>query len=146
MQAALGKPTLGDLRSAAKVVDSLLADPDRKVVMKPVPLQDMHLVGFGDASYGKRPLKSRVIFATTADFLESKEVDVSLQDWKNARIAAAVGSTLSAETTSIKNLFGALHWLRSCYLDVLHAFLHRFHIWIVAGRWRRSFGHGAAGP
>ena len=101
MQAALAKPTLGDLKHGAKVIDTFLEDPDREVVMKPIPLDNLVLVGFGDASYGQRPVESQVVLATTPEFLESKEVAVSLLDWKNHKIGAATGSTRSSETTSV---------------------------------------------
>lgn len=121
IQAALAKPTYADLKKAAEVVRNLTEDKERNVTMKPIPLQGMNLIGLGDASFGKRPMESQVVVSTTEEFLKSEEVDVSLMDWKNHKIATATGSTLTSETAAIKNLFGMLEWMRNTFLDVLHA-------------------------
>ena len=52
---------LGRSTATTYTDNTLLEDAEREICMKPIPLENMVLVGFGDSSFGKRPMESQVI-------------------------------------------------------------------------------------
>ena len=57
------------MKLAKSVVKEIKATYDTLIHVKPVPLKDMVLICFADASFGKKPVAAQYILATTKDFL-----------------------------------------------------------------------------
>ena len=104
LQKAHDDLTYGDLQEANALLKYCKATADTHVVIRPISLESMILVAFGDSAFANAPGgKSQggfLVFATTEDCAR-QEADASLLDWKSYRHQRVLRSTLAAEAASL---------------------------------------------
>lgn len=104
LQKAHDDLTYGDLQEANTLLKYCKATADTHVVIRPISLESMILVAFGDSAFANAPGgKSQggfLVVATTEDCAR-QEADASLLDWKSYRHQRVLRSTLAAEAASL---------------------------------------------
>eukprot|EP00971_Amphidinium_carterae_P351190 6491962-Amphidinium_carterae.1 len=101
-----GNPTRAQLRGLQQTVQFAQQTSSTGARFYPIPLQDIILVGYADASFnnadGHKSQLGMVIVAAHRDILRpGTEADVSLIDWKSHRSRRVTRSTLSAESIAL---------------------------------------------
>ncbi|CAK9000573.1 Retrovirus-related Pol polyprotein from transposon RE1 (Retro element 1) (AtRE1) [Includes: Protease RE1 [Durusdinium trenchii] len=104
LQKAQAELTLQDLMDANTTLRYIKATADSHIMVKPIPLENLVLISYGDAAFGNAPGgKSQggyLVLASTEEALHG-EAEASLLDWKSFRHQRVLRSTLAAEAASL---------------------------------------------
>ena len=96
--------TYGDLAEANSVLKYVKATANTAVTIKPIDMEKLVLIAFGDSAFAKAPGgKSQggyIVLASTPDALV-QQAEASLLDWKSYRRQRVLRSTLAVEAASL---------------------------------------------
>ena len=116
LQSRINCALISDLLEANRMLADAKKYADTCITIKAIPVEDVHLVSYSDASFAtrekKQSQKGGLFLAVHKDILEQKSADASTLTWYSKKIDRVVASTLAAETFSLSAAVDSLNWLR----------------------------------
>eukprot|EP00971_Amphidinium_carterae_P212051 4207657-Amphidinium_carterae.1 len=120
-----GSPTRAQLRGLQQTVQFAQQTPFTGAKFVPIPLNDIMLIGYSDASFnnaaGQKSQLGLLVVAAHRDVLRpGTEHDVSLIDWRSHRSRRVTRSTLSAESIALDSVIDHVQFLSALWGIVLY--------------------------
>ena len=116
LQSRITTACVRDLLDANRLLHDAKQHKDTKLVIKPIPLDDVRFVSFSDASFATRSnaqsQKGCLIVTASKQIGHLQQSDISPLLWYSKKIARVVGSTLASEAYALSGAVDLLSWLR----------------------------------
>ena len=116
LQAKINCATIGDLHEAHKLLGDCQKYSTVKVLIWPIPKEQIRFVAYSDASFATREKqqsqKGTIILTAHQDIMEQKPAQAGALLWSSRKIDRIVASTLAAETYALSQSVDLLEWVR----------------------------------
>ena len=116
LQSRITTACVRDLLDANRLLHDAKQHKDTKLIIKPIPLEDVRFVSFSDASFATRSnaqsQKGCLIVTASKQIGHLQQSDISPLLWYSKKIARVVGSTLASEAYALSGAVDLLSWLR----------------------------------
>ena len=115
-------PTVDDLKAAMNLIDYIRDTCDEGLVFRPIDLQRLIVVAYGDCSFCNCPdLMSQMgalVVVTTSEALNG-EAQGNVVDWRSCRTKRQVRATLAGEANAADHASDRGFWVASALTEIL---------------------------
>ena len=116
LQSKINHAVIKDLHDGNRLLADAKAHSDTKITISPIPISELQLVSFSDASFASREKqqsqKACLIVATNQKISKREETVGNPLLWYSKKVNRVVGSTLAAETYALSNAVDLVEWVR----------------------------------
>lgn len=116
LQSKINHAVIKDLHDGNRLLADAKAHSDTKITISPIPISELQLVSFSDASFASREKqqsqKGCLIVATNQKISKREETVGNPLLWYSKKVNRVVGSTLAAETYALSNAVDLVEWVR----------------------------------